>query len=97
MFFANMAEILLQNLSLSLNKEGIDSVKKNYKDLHITTKFQLKPTTEDITLKLSKSIEISKAARIDNFPKKFLKDVACHFSKTSKQNMLPFHKIWNFS
>ena len=58
-FFVNMAKTLLQKLPSSPNKCGIDSVKNFYKDLNITTKFELKPTTDDIALKLLKSIDIS--------------------------------------
>ena len=77
-----MAKTLLQKLPSPPNKYGIDSVKMFYKDLNITTKFQLKPTTEDIVLKLLKSIDISKAAGIDNLP-----GWCSHFSKTSNRNM----------
>ena len=63
-----MAETLLQKLPPPPNKYGIDSVNKFYKDLDITTKFQLKQATEDVVLKLLKNIEISKAAGIDNLP-----------------------------
>ena len=35
---------------------------------------QLKPTTEDIALKLLKGIDIFKAAGVDNLPGTFLKD-----------------------
>ena len=73
-FFTNMAKTLLQKLSPSPNKYGIDSGKIFYKNLNITTKLQLKPTTEDIALKLLKNIDISKAACVDNLPEKFLKD-----------------------
>ena len=59
-----MTETLLQKLPYPLNKYDIDSVKKFYKDLDITTKFQLKPRTEDI----------SKAAGIYNLPGRFLND-----------------------
>ena len=69
-----MAKTLLQKLQPPLNKYGIDSVKHFYKDLNITTKFQLKPTTEDTVLKLLKNIHISKAAGIDNLPGRSLKD-----------------------
>ena len=62
-----MAKTLLQKLP----QYGIDSVKIFYKDLNITTKFKLKPTTEDIVLKLLKNIDISKAADIDNLPGRF--------------------------
>ena len=48
-----------------LYKYGIDSVKFFYKDLNITTKFQLKPRTECIVLKLLKNIDISKVADIE--------------------------------
>ena len=58
-FFVNMVKTLLQKLPSSPNKCGIDSVKNFYKDLNITTKFELKPTTDDIALKLLKSINIS--------------------------------------
>ena len=58
-FFTNMAKTLLQKLPPPPNKYGIDSVKNFYKNLNITTKFQLKPTTEDIVLKLLKNIDIS--------------------------------------
>ena len=36
--------------------------KKNYEDLDITNKFQMKPTTEDIFLKILKNIEVSEGA-----------------------------------
>ena len=85
-FFANMAEILLQKLPPLPNTYGIDSVKKNYKDIDKTIKFQLKPTTEDIVLKLLKNIVISKAVGIDNLLGRFLEDGAV-ISKTSNQNM----------
>ena len=75
-FFANMAETLLQKLPPTPDKYDIDSVKKFHKDLAITTKFQLKPTTEVIVLKLLNNIEISRAAGIDNLPGRFLKDGA---------------------
>ena len=54
-FFAKMTKTLLQKLPPPPKKYGIDSVKHFYKDLNITTKFQLKPTTEDIVLKLLKN------------------------------------------
>ena len=66
MFFTNMTKTLLQKLPPPPNKYGIDSVKKIYKNLNITTKFQLKPTTEDIVLKLFSNIDISKAAGVDS-------------------------------
>ena len=50
--------------------------KKNFKDLNITTKSQLKSATEDISLKLLKNIDISKAVGIDNLPGRFLEDGA---------------------
>ena len=69
--FSNVAERLLQKLPPPPDKYGIDSVKKIYRDLNITTKFQLKPTTEDIVLKLLRNIDISKAAVIENFLEDF--------------------------
>ena len=69
-----MAKTLLQKLPPPPNKYGIDSVKIFYKNLNITTKLQLKPTTENIFLKLLKNIGISKAAGVDNPPGRFLKD-----------------------
>ena len=89
-FFTNMAKTLLQKLPPPPNKYGIDSVKKIYKNLNITTKFQLKPTTEDIVLKLLKNIDISKAAGVDNLPGRLLKDGAVILAK-------PITKICNFS
>ena len=53
-----MAKTLLQKLPPSSNKYSIGSVKKINKDLNITAKFQLKPRTEDIVLKLLKNIDI---------------------------------------
>ena len=50
-----MAETLLEKLPRPPNKHGIDSVKKFYKVLEITTKFQLKSTAEDVVLKLLKT------------------------------------------
>ena len=61
-FFANMAKTFLP----LPNKYSIESVNKFYKDLDMTTKFQIKLTTVDIVLNLIKNIEISKAAGIDN-------------------------------
>ena len=52
-----------------------------YKNLNITTKFQLKLTIEDIVLKLLKNIDISKAAGVDNLPGRFLKDGAVILAK----------------
>ena len=81
-FFINMAKTLLQKLPPPPNKYGIDSVKSFYKNLNITTKFQLKPTTEDIVLKLLKNIDISKAAGVDNLPGRFLEDGAVILAKS---------------
>ena len=67
---------MLQKLPPPPNKYGIDSVEKFYKNLNITTKFQLKPTNGDIVLKLLKNIDISKAAGADNLPGRFSKDGA---------------------
>ena len=75
-FFTNMAKTLQQKLPPQPKKYGIDSVKNLYKSLNITTKFQLKLTTEDIVLRLLKNIGISKAAGADNLPGRFLKDGA---------------------
>ena len=80
-FFTNMAKTLLQKLPPPPNKYGIDSVKTFYKNLN-TTKFQLKPTTEDIVLKLLKNIDISKAAGVNNLPGRFLKHDAIILAKT---------------
>ena len=66
-----MAETLLQKLPPPTQKYDIDSVKKFYKNLNITTKFQLKPTTKDFVLKLLKNIDISKAAGVKIFLKNF--------------------------
>ena len=41
----------------------------------------MKPTTEDIVLKLLKNIDISKAAGVDNLPGRFLKDGAVILAK----------------
>ena len=43
-----MAKTLLQKLPPPSNKYAIDSVNIFYKDLKITSKFQLKSTTDDI-------------------------------------------------
>ena len=59
-------------LSPPPNIYGIDSVKKIYKNLNMTTKFQLKPTTEDIVLKILKIFDISKAAGVVNLRGRFL-------------------------
>ena len=55
------------------NNSGIDSVKNFYKNLNIPTKFQLKPTTGGIVLKLLKTIDILIAVGFDNLPGRFLK------------------------
>ena len=81
----------MQKLPPTPKKYGIDSVKHFYKDLNITTKFQLKPTTEDIVLKLLKNIDTSKGAGIDNLLRRVLKDgaviLAKPLTKTTNQNM----------
>ena len=41
----------------------------------------MKPTTEDIVLKLLKNIDISKEAGVDNLPGRFLKDGAVILGK----------------
>ena len=51
-FFTNMTKTLLQKLPPPPNKYGINSVKHFYKNLNITSKFQLKPTTKDIVIYL---------------------------------------------
>ena len=63
-----MSETLQQKLLPTPNKYGTGSVKRFYKDLDITKKFRLNPTSKDNVLKLLKNIAISKAASIDNFP-----------------------------
>ena len=85
-----MAKTLLQKLPPHPNKYGIDSVKNFYKDLNITTNFQLKPINEDVVLKVLKNIVISQAAGIDNLPGRFLKDGAVILAK-------PVTKICNLS
>ena len=85
-----MAKTLLQKLPPLSKKFDTDSVKHFYKGLNITTKFQLKQTTEDIVLKLLKNIDISKTAGIDNLPGRFLKDGAVILAK-------PVTKICNLS
>ena len=50
----------------------------------------MKPTTEDVVLKLLKNIDISKAAGVDNLPERFLKDGAVILAK-------PVTKIRNLS
>ena len=50
----------------------------------------MKPTTEDIVLKLFKNIDISKAAGVDNLSARFLKDGAVILAK-------PVTKICNLS
>ena len=83
-----MAKILPQKFPPSPRKYGIDSAKKYCKDLNITTKFQLKPTTEDTVLKLLKNTDISKGAGIDNLPERFLENGAFILAK-------PVTKIYN--
>ena len=85
-----MEKALLQKVPPPPKIYGIDLVKHFYKDLSITTKFQLKPTTEDIVLKLLKNIDTSKAAGIDNLLRRVLKDGAVILAK-------PLTKICNLS
>ena len=85
-----MAKILPQKLPPSPRKYGIDSAKKYYKDLNITTKFQLKPTTEGTVLKSLKNTDISKGAGIDNLPGRFLENGAFILAKpVTKISNLP--------
>ena len=76
-----MAKNIATKASTSQSKYGIDSVKIFYKDLNITTNFELKPTTENIVLKLLKNTDIFKATGVDNLPGRFLKDGAVIFAK----------------
>ena len=85
-----MTKTLLQKLPPPPKKYGIDLVKNFNKNLNITTKFQLKLTTEDIVLKLFKNIDISKAAGVSNLPGRFLKDGAVILAK-------PVTEICDFS
>ena len=85
-----MTKTLLQKLPPPPQKYGIDLVKNFNKNLNITTKFQLKLTTEDIVLKLLKNIDISTAAGVSNLPGRFLKDGAVILAK-------PVTEICNFS
>ena len=77
-----MAKTLIQKLPPFPHKYGIDSVKNLHKNLNTTTKFQLKPKTEGIALKLLKNIDISQAAGVDNLPGRFLKDGAVILAKS---------------
>ena len=89
-----MAKTLLQKLPPPSNKYAIDSVNIFYKDLKITSKFQLKSTTGDIVLKLLKHFDISKAAGIDYLPGRLLNDGAVILTKpVPKICNLSFHKI----
>ena len=89
-----MAKTLLQKLPPPSNKYAIDSVNIFYKDLKITSKFQLKSTTDDIVLKLLKHFDISKAAGIDYLPGRLLNDGAVILTKpVPKIYNLSFHKI----
>ena len=84
-FFANMVETLLEKLPHPQNKFNVDSLNRFYKNLDITTKFQLKPTTEDAVLNLLRNIEISKATGIDKLPERCLKDGVLALAKPMSQ------------
>ena len=86
MFFANIAKTLLQNLPRPPNKYGIDSVKIFYKDLNITTKFHLKPTTKDVFLKLFKKYCHFQGSRYLQSSWIF-KGWCSHFGKTTNRNI----------
>ena len=79
--FTNMAKTLLQKLPPPPKQIWYWFGKNVCKNLNITTKFQLKPTTENVVLKLLKNIDISKAAGVDNLPGRFLKDGAVILAK----------------
>ena len=90
MFFINMTETLPQRLPPAPNKQGTDLVNKLYKYLNITTKFLLKPTTEDVVLKLLKTLKFPMQQVLINWKVRFLKDGAVILAK-------PITKICNLS
>ena len=53
-----MLETLPENLPSPPGKYDIDLLNRFCKDLYITTKFELKPTTEDAVLNLLKALKL---------------------------------------
>ena len=75
-FYFNLAESLHKNLPKSLNRSDIISVYQYYKSIELKDNFNLNFTTEEKDLEVLQFIEISKAAGIDKFSRRFLKDGA---------------------
>ena len=74
-FYSNLADNLVKNLPLPSGKFGISSVRAYYNNLISPNKeFELNQTTEEIIESILESLNIDKAAGIDNISCKFLKD-----------------------
>ena len=73
-FFSNLAESLLIKLPNAPNKYNIESVFQYYSKFIIEKPFHLSTTSQEEVVKIIQNIDILKAAGIDNFSVKFLKD-----------------------
>ena len=77
-FYSNLADDLVKKLPKSSEKFGISSVVKYYAESVDSTisHFKLKETTENTIYSILQSLNIDKAAGIDNISSRFLKDGA---------------------
>ena len=98
-FFSNLAESFPAKLTDPLIKYNLKSVFLYYSNFAIPEVFDIKSTSEKKYLKIIENIEISKAAGIDNFPGRFLKDGAEILSKPISEicNLLISHGTFHNS
>ena len=95
-FFCNLASDLVAKLPPPSNRFRLDTVGNYYQDILglLPSKFKFSNATEDLVLQLLKDMNKDKAAGIDNFSGKFLKDGANILAKAIlPQNIYFFQQI----
>ena len=77
-FYSNLASKLVDKLPATVNKIGLHSIVVYYKNvLHLQeSRFTFQSIESSSVLKLSKNVEVNKAADMDNISGRFLKDGA---------------------
>ena len=95
-FLSNSAESFLAELLDPWNKYNLESVFLYYLNVAIPEVFHIKSTSEENYSKIMENIEISKAAGIDEFPGRFLKDGGEILSKPISETCLQSHKTPTF-
>ena len=75
-FYSNLAGDLLAKLPKSPNQYTIKFVSDYYKKISLAENFRLYSITEGYQFNILKTVEVTKAAEIDQISGKFLKDGA---------------------